>query len=238
MAELASEEIGSEHEEKPTLLHFDTPGKTEAIRLAFHWGKIPFDEFRFKDREELKQMKLAGKLKIGQVPGQLPALVVQGKKTLSQSGAILRYIGRQAGLYPEDPVVAAQIDAIIDEEADALMGLRITKYMDPPFKEPFGFAAWITDDGDVESRRDEINQEIIPKRMALLEAAIITGRTDWLAGTPGPTIADFFWVPIFQMIQSGEWGVPASVMKPFKQLQKLVKRFLALPAIAEYYAQK
>ena len=40
--------------------------------------------------------------------GQVPALEVGGRK-LVQSAAILRYIGKQCGLYPEDPLDAAQV---------------------------------------------------------------------------------------------------------------------------------
>eukprot|EP00931_Biecheleriopsis_adriatica_P088884 TRINITY_DN63110_c0_g1_i1.p1 TRINITY_DN63110_c0_g1~~TRINITY_DN63110_c0_g1_i1.p1 ORF type:complete len:229 (-),score=59.64 TRINITY_DN63110_c0_g1_i1:106-792(-) len=228
MAEPSPKKMRVEHGEKPKLIYFNIPGKAEAIRLAFHYAKIPFEDYRFKDRDEFIRMKQSGELQFGQVP----ALIVQGK-TLTQSAAILRYVGKQAGLYPEDPVLAAQVDALMDQEADALMGMRVTKY-----KERFGFGAWIMTDENVQRLRKGINDEIIPKHLASLEAILKSSGTGWLAGTPEPTIADFFWVPTLQLLQGGKWDVPASVIEPFEELQKLIERFLALPAIAEYYAQR
>ncbi|CAK0841035.1 unnamed protein product [Prorocentrum cordatum] len=64
----------------PKLLYFNFPGKGECIRLAFHYGGIPFEDYRFSSREEFTKMKESGELQFGQVP----ALVVDGK-TLTQS---------------------------------------------------------------------------------------------------------------------------------------------------------
>jgi len=131
----------------PKLLYFNFPGKGECIRLAFHYGGIPFEDYRFSSREEFTKMKESGELQFGQVP----ALVVDGK-TLTQSAAILRFVGKRAGLYPEDPVLAAHVDAIMDQEADALMGFRVTKY-----QERFGFGAWLMTDENVAKLRADIN---------------------------------------------------------------------------------
>jgi len=209
----------------PKLLYFNFPGKGECIRLAFHYGGIPFEDYRFSSREEFTKMKESGELQFGQVP----ALVVDGK-TLTQSAAILRFVGKRAGLYPEDPVLAAHVDAIMDQEADALMGFRVTKY-----QERFGFGAWLMTDENVAKLRADINRDIIPRHMGQLEKILEQGGTGWLAGTPEPTIADFFWVPTLQLLEKGDWNGDPTVMKPFAGLQGLVKRFLALPAVAEYY---
>lgn len=61
---------------------------------------------------------------------QVPALEYTddaGKSTvLTQSVAILRFVAKLAaadvGLYPEDPVLAALVDGITDQEADAFAG--------------------------------------------------------------------------------------------------------------------
>ena len=70
----------------------------------------------------------------GELPyGQVPALAVGGK-ILGQSSAIMRYIGKATGLYPEDPVVAALVDSILDSEADMTAGISCCRY-----QERFGF---------------------------------------------------------------------------------------------------
>lgn len=85
-----------------------------------------------------------------------------------QSRAILRYIARigdsgkeeDERLYPNDPVLAAKVDAILDQEADAFMGLRITRY-----KGRFGFG--FLDDSKNADQLDaavkSINEEVIPR---------------------------------------------------------------------------
>ena len=42
---------------------------------------------------------------------QVPVLSV-GESRVTQSSAILRYVGRMTGLYPEDPLLAAQVDEV------------------------------------------------------------------------------------------------------------------------------
>ncbi|CAN0499459.1 unnamed protein product, partial [Scytosiphon promiscuus] len=53
--------------------------------------------------------------------GQLPVLQAQDK-VIPQSGAQLRYVGKLAGLYTEDPIAAAVVDAAVD----SVVGTRIT----------------------------------------------------------------------------------------------------------------
>ena len=51
----------------------------------------------------------------GQLPaGQVPVWVTPDKRKLNQSGAIMRYLGRLTGYYPNDPEIAYDIDWAID----------------------------------------------------------------------------------------------------------------------------
>ena len=47
--------------------------------------------------------------------GQVPAMEVREGVMLTQSAAILRFIGKKTDLYPVDDEVAAAVDAIIDQ---------------------------------------------------------------------------------------------------------------------------
>lgn len=70
-------------------------------------------------------MKADGKLLFGQVP----ALELENGTILCQSAAILRFVGRYAGLYPHDDFVqAAIIDSLMDEEIDLFTGITVTRY--------------------------------------------------------------------------------------------------------------
>merc|ERR1719290_769768 len=75
--------------------------------------------------------------------GLTPVWTGDGKHhVLTQSVALMRFVAKlgcekspgKAQLYPtDDPITAARIDAIMDQEADAFVGLRVSKY-----KERFG----------------------------------------------------------------------------------------------------
>jgi glutathione S-transferase len=106
------------------LYYFNIPGKGEAIRLACAYGGIPLEDFRMH-ANEFHDLKVSGKLAFGQVP----ALEVNGSTMITQSAAIMRYVGKLTGLYPTgDDLYAAKIDMIVDSENDLFMGLAVSRY--------------------------------------------------------------------------------------------------------------
>ncbi len=78
------------------LTYFDIRGRAEAIRLALHLADIPFTDERLP-REEAMALIAEGSLPFH----ALPVLEVGGKLH-AQSLALLRYVGKLGGLYPED----------------------------------------------------------------------------------------------------------------------------------------
>ncbi|MCC7538627.1 MAG: glutathione S-transferase family protein [Deltaproteobacteria bacterium] len=89
------------------LTYFDFHGgRGEAARIALSVAGIPFEDDRvvFATWAALKPTTPFG---------GLPMLEVDGRR-LSQSNAINRYVGRLAGLYPEDAWEAARCDEIMD----------------------------------------------------------------------------------------------------------------------------
>ena len=129
-------------------MYFDFGGKAEALRLAMTYQGLDFEDYRFQDREEFAKLKASGELMFGQVPALLVTKEDGQKTMLNQSAAMVRYIAMLSGknvaapatdansLYPSsDPLKCALIDAIVDQEADAFQGLRVTKY-----SARFGFA--------------------------------------------------------------------------------------------------
>jgi prostaglandin-H2 D-isomerase / glutathione transferase len=63
--------------------------------------RLPFPEFGAQ--------KAAGAFPFKSVP----VLDIGGER-YAQSGAILRYVGKLAGLYPEDPVAALRVDMAME----------------------------------------------------------------------------------------------------------------------------
>ena len=71
------------------LYYFDIPGKGEAIRLACAHSGFALEDIRIT-RDQFIALKESGKLPFGQVP----LLELPTGECLSQSAAIMRYIGK------------------------------------------------------------------------------------------------------------------------------------------------
>lgn len=109
------------------LYYFDIPGKGDCIRLLCAHNGISLEDIRIPlaNREIFDKLKSDGRLPFG----QLPALEINGEAALiTQSAAIMRYLGKISGSYPSCPVRAALVDGIIDEETDLTTGLSVSRY--------------------------------------------------------------------------------------------------------------
>lgn len=86
-----------------SIILFLKGARGDSIRMAFHYGGIPFTDERLS-REEFSKIKET-------LPfGQVPILKVDDNKFLFQELAILRYVGQLVGLYPTDREEAVQVD--------------------------------------------------------------------------------------------------------------------------------
>ncbi|XP_062612165.1 glutathione S-transferase 1-like [Saccostrea cucullata] len=94
------------------LMYFESKGRAEVIRLALTVAGQEFEDKRVT-REEWLEVKHTIPQK------QLPCLEVDGQ-FISQSGAILRYIGRAFGLYGENNEENTRIDVILGATEDFL----------------------------------------------------------------------------------------------------------------------
>ena len=92
---------------KPILTYFDfAGGRGEASRLALHLAKVEWVDDRFQGDWQQKKPTTPF--------GGLPTLEIPGKGVLSQSNAILEYIGR--------PVVEANVSGRISGSAGSARG--------------------------------------------------------------------------------------------------------------------
>merc|ERR1711871_581990 len=133
------------------------------------------------------RMKTSGELAYGQVP----ALQVGGKTLLVQTAAILRYVANlapESGLYPACPIARARVDAVLDQECDMTMGLKVSKY-----KDRHGFdEATVMNEANTAVVRGRLNEEVLPRHLGNFERMLRDhGPGKWLAGTEQPSIADF-----------------------------------------------
>ncbi len=96
---------------KLTYFDFDG-GRAEPVRIAFHAAGIEFEDERLSFAE-------FGEMR-GTTPfNALPVLEIDGVP-VTQSNALSRYIGKMAGLYPEDDLQALYCDEALGALEDML----------------------------------------------------------------------------------------------------------------------
>jgi glutathione S-transferase len=88
------------------LTYFDLDGgRAEPIRIAFHAAGIDFEDNRisFAEFQEMRQ---------GTPFNSVPVLEIDGA-SVTQSNALSRYVGKMAGLYPDDDLQALYCDEVL-----------------------------------------------------------------------------------------------------------------------------
>lgn len=223
------------------LYYFDITGKGEPIRLLLHYLGIAFEDYRFENREEFADMKQSGKLMFGQVP----ALEVTNKKDnsvtmLNQTSAILRYVAKLGGTenkspYPSDAILAAKVDAITDQETDCFTGVKVASY-----KGRFGFGFLEEHkelaDGAIKNQKEAV----IPGHLGLLVKQLEDSTTGWIAGTEGPSIAEFTWMPALKWFSeeaAARGGNSVIDVDKFPKIKEWMEKFDNLSEIKEWRAK-
>lgn len=184
--------------------------------------------------ESFQALKLEGKLSFEQVPALQVTMKDESDIFITQSAAIMRFIGRLAGpnvIYPVDLVQCAVIDSIVDQENDLFMGLSVSRYRDR-----FGFGC--LDEGIVSIVRKQLNDVVIPRHLDFFDKLLDKSSTGWIAGTHYPSIADFILVPRLQWLMSGaNDGISKDILLPHPKILALIEKLMNLPAVVSYYNQ-
>lgn len=95
------------------LTYFDMDGgRGEPVRIAFHAAGVDFEDERWPFPEFMKR-KSEPRFNC------LPILTVDGVE-ITQSNAMCRYVGKMAGLYPEDDLQALYCDEAMEAVEDML----------------------------------------------------------------------------------------------------------------------
>lgn len=220
------------------LTYFPIQGVAEKVRLALTLGNVPFEDVRVPFDATWTAMKPTTPY------GQLPMLSIDGAEPMAQSDAMLRYAGAlatQQGV----PLYAPE-DMLAIEEAMGLVGDFNRAYnpiiavaMTPADFGHIHPSEWKGGEAHkaiIKECRETFVRDTLPKFMGFFAARF--AHKAFLCGD-SPTIADCFLVPILNRLTSGGIDfVPTTVLEAFPAVTAYVSRFMALPAVAAWYAPK
>jgi glutathione S-transferase len=198
------------------LSYFDFHGgRAEPARLAMHIGGIAFEDHRFSFPEFADVRK-------GTPFGQVPTLQVDGT-LVTQCDSINRYVGKLAGLYPDDPYQALLCDEVmyVVEEASVHLG--------PTFR--------MTGEEQKAARLALVNGSM-PVYLAWLQKQLLAHGGEYFADNR-LTVADLKVFVDVRGLNSGRLDhVPTDlVARVAPALNAHMKRIAALPAVLQYYAK-
>ena len=197
-----------------TLTYFNSPSsRGEECRLALHLAGIPFVDDRTAEWPARK----------ASTPfGALPVLTVEGHAPIAQSNAILRLIGSQHGLLPEDPFESARHEAVMGAVED--LRARLT---------PVGR---IKDPEEKKRKREELAAGAIPEWSAQVERQIAGGGP--FVGGEKISVADVkLFVVMTPFLKGAIDHVPADVFKPFPKLLRLYEAVKTHPRVVDWYSR-
>jgi len=194
-------------------------GRAEALRLALYIGDIPFEDERLTPTEFVT-------LKPTLPYGSLPILTVDDT-VYAQSSAILRYCGKLAGLYSDDPIEAIRIDEIIDTVIDFVSGLeQVANSRDDD------------DEATYEANTRLHLDQSIPRYFGGLEKRLNEfGDGPWAVGD-SVTIADLAIYVCLLNIQAGAFDhVPVDLLQPYGRVLTCFAAVMAHTSVAEWNAK-
>ncbi len=201
------------------LVYFPSPGRAEAIRVALSLSGSEWEDSTI-DGERFQAMKEGGELPWGMVP-----VLQTPDGTIAESSAILRFVGRLAGLVPEDPYQCAKADEFID-------GMEpLSKSLDSTFR-----IASVDE-------RIRLRKEVFgpsgkgTRNLIRLEGKVTESETGWAAGTDEMSIADLkLFTGLFGLFSGNYDGIDASVISEYPGLIAYHGKVSTEPRIKSHYA--
>lgn len=219
---------------KLKLTYFNIQGVAEKVRLALVLQDIPFEDERI-NMNDWNELKTKTKF------GQLPLLEIDGKNTVAQSEAMLRFVARLKSktLYPQEPPASLLVDecmGLIGDFTRAWMPCLYLSMRPATFGYPDDFGK--TDEGKakVEEMRTNFLKETMPKFMGYFETFL--GDGPFLCGK-NVTIADLSLLPTLYNFTTGNVDyVPKDCLEAYPKIAAWVTRMRELPKIKAWYTPK
>jgi len=199
---------------KPRLTYFDSASsRGEECRLGLVLAGVDFEDNRL-------QRSAWPALKPTTPFGSLPTFELPGKPPVSQSNAILGYIGRTHGLLPTDPWEAMRLESLMSAAEDLRHAITRT----------FG----IEDPAELVRRRRELVDGPIKTWASSMEKQIVGP----FAGGAEISVADIKLFIVSGWLKKGVLDhVPRDVLAPFERLERLFNAVKDHPKVVEWYAR-
>ena len=200
---------------KLSLTYFDIAGgRAEPARLAMQIGNISFKDIRFPFAQ-FAQVRKNTPL------SQVPVLTIDGRQ-VTQCNSINRFVGKLAGLYPEDNVQALLCDEIMDALED------VTNLLRPTFN---------LQGEAMQSARKALSEGPITQYLTWLQTQLQQNGGTYFADNR-LSIADlkvFVWI---RTLNSGFLDhIPTTLVESVApKLNEHMQRIAKIPAIIEHYA--
>lgn len=200
---------------KIRVTYFDfAGGRGEEVRLALNIAGVKFDDNRIAHGT-------FGTLKPDLPFASLPILEIEGHGVFGQSNAILRLIGRQHGLHPEDPFEAARHDALMDAAEDLRARISPTMNME--------------DAAEKRAARHQLAGSYIPQWGRCVERQIGEGP---FVGGDRPSVADIKLYIVDKWISGGAVDdIPIDLFDPYPKLKAVANGIKTHPAVVAWYSK-
>jgi prostaglandin-H2 D-isomerase / glutathione transferase len=199
---------------KPVLTYFElSRSRGEECRLALYLAGVDFEDRRIPSKDW-------GPLKPKTPFGSLPVFEIPGKPPVSQSNAILGYIGRRYGLLPKDEWEAMRLESLLSACED--------------LRHAVGRTTGIKDAAEVARKRAELVEGPVLTWGANMERQIVGP----FAGGDAISVADIKIYIIVNWFRSGVLDhVPTDVFAKFPKLEGVWEAVKNHPKVVEWYAR-
>ena len=203
--------------EKPTFYYYPARGRGEQIRLTLAEAGVEFEGkyFDMSDPSSKDPYLADCREKGGNLTTNIPMCHIDGVYR-TQSLAVLRYVARKFGLYPEGDI---ELSYIIDNLIEAANDLRSCNYK--PMKMM----------GGGEKEKKVYLDEALPKHLKNL--ARLLGSRDYFAGQF--TVAD---ITLYDALDVSNRQVPGILATEYPTLAAFHARVEARPNIAKWIASE
>ena len=200
---------------KLTYFDFDG-GRAEPIRIAFHAAGIDFEDNRISF-SEFGEMRRSTRF------NSVPVLEIDGAE-VAQSNALSRYVGKMAGLYPDDNLQALYCDEVLGALED------ISHYI----VQTFGL-----EDEELRLAREKLVDGWLSVYLRGLDELLARGGGEYFADN-GLTVADLKAFVQTRSLRSGNLDyVPKDLVQQLAPgLVEHQERIESDPRVVAYYATR